>query len=359
MSNNTPLVSIITVCYNAQDSIELTVNSVLSQKCKDYEYIVIDGASKDLTVNKINKYIGDNKDLIVYSEPDNGISDAFNKGISKANGEYILFLNSGDYFISDNALELVKYSIDNSKREDVVFFSSQMGNNGKYPRDMLHGEEIWSSALLPHQSTFVRKDIFKKVGVFNNSYKIRMDYDFFARCLRANCTHKYIPEMIVYYDMNGVSAIDVDGSMREGLAIKLIYGLGVNQKDVEFLEHNIYAFGETPYNVIDFVTEHPLHDSNKYIIYGAGLRGKQLYKSFVDNNIGNVLIADTNKGGSIDWETNTYIFKAEELENNNKWIISIQNVVAFGKVYSMLLSKGVSKRNIYAYDEINHTIVTI
>jgi glycosyltransferase involved in cell wall biosynthesis len=107
------VISIITVCYNAEDSIVRTIESVLSQKYNGYEYVVIDGSSSDSTNSIIQKY----KRCIntIISEPDNGIYDAMNKGIKKAKGQYIYFLNAGDVFIHDRVLHLIGNELHESK----------------------------------------------------------------------------------------------------------------------------------------------------------------------------------------------------------------------------------------------------
>jgi|26BtaG_2_1085354.scaffolds.fasta_scaffold01071_5 acetyltransferase-like isoleucine patch superfamily enzyme len=176
--------SIVTVCYNSIGTIEKTIKSVISQTHKDYEYIIVDGGSNDGTVELIEKY----KDFIslIISEPDNGIYDAFNKGIGLAKGRFISILNADDTYNS-NTLELVlestkahpdaliygdTYFID---EKDVVFSS----NIGKFDPNSLK-----SGIGFMHPATFVSKTVYEKVGLYSLSKDlfIASDADFLLRC---------------------------------------------------------------------------------------------------------------------------------------------------------------------------------
>ena len=104
-----PTISVITICYNAEKEIESTMISVLEQSFRDIEYIIVDGASKDGTMNKVRQILAryPNSNVQVTSEPDKGIYDAMNKGIKKASGEWVILMNSGDTFLDNNVLENV------------------------------------------------------------------------------------------------------------------------------------------------------------------------------------------------------------------------------------------------------------
>jgi len=111
-------VSIVTICKNAEDSIEGTIKSVISQTYKNIEYLIIDGKSTDMTVNIINQY----QERLAYfiSEEDNGVYEAMNKGILKSTGDIIFFLNSGDYFHENTIIEKVVKEFDSDP--DLMFF---------------------------------------------------------------------------------------------------------------------------------------------------------------------------------------------------------------------------------------------
>jgi glycosyltransferase involved in cell wall biosynthesis len=111
-----PLVSIITINLNNAVGLELTIKSVISQVLDDYEYLIIDGGSQDDSLDIIKNYSTSN--LFWLSEPDRGVYDAMNKGISKSRGSYLLFLNSGDSFLNENSLQIL---VDNSNGEDLIY----------------------------------------------------------------------------------------------------------------------------------------------------------------------------------------------------------------------------------------------
>ncbi len=174
-----PKISVITVCRNAADLIEATMLSVLGQKYDNIEYIIIDGASTDGTQNIVNKY--SNRIAYFVSEPDRGIYDAMNKGLSHATGEWVNFMNAGDTFADDMVLaDLFVNSID--ERIKVVG-----GNTNIVHKD---GVEILYPAVhdvrhqLPfcHQSSFVRNWGWK----FDTSFKIAADYKVFYDIMDCN-----------------------------------------------------------------------------------------------------------------------------------------------------------------------------
>jgi len=180
MLKKNPVISIITVVLNREKTIEETIKSVLNQKYKNIQYIVLDGGSKDGTIKIINKYI----DKIYYfkSENDSGIYDAFNKGLDVANGDLIGFINSDDIF-TDNALDiLIKYYY---KYPDKDFFFGAV----KKHYATLYGFKPWKirfswSFYSSHSSGFfIKKCAAKKVGKYNLKYKYSSDYDYFYRMI--------------------------------------------------------------------------------------------------------------------------------------------------------------------------------
>lgn len=225
-----PKITIVTICYNCNKTIEKTIKSVIRQTYDNVEYIIVDGQSTDGTMKIVHQY----KDRIskIFSEKDKGISDAFNKGIKSAIGDMILFLNAGDYFMQSNVLDKVaedwmKYKV------DILFYEVKLGNI-KMPSELYYRNEgkIWKDAMIPHQSAFVRKEIFSEVGNFNVFLKVRMDYDFFMRCICNNCSHKFIPKIIVNYDPIGVSFKESYLFEKEGLGIKLLYQKKISLREI-------------------------------------------------------------------------------------------------------------------------------
>ncbi len=191
------LITVITVSYNSVCSIEDTINSVLSQNFKDCEYIIIDGKSTDGTIDVIYKY----KRQIdcILTEKDSGIYDAMNKGIDKARGEWILFLNCGDVFYSSNVLKDVSNYLSNTDAS-VVYGDTQV----IFPNDIhviLKPKSMNAMRRkLPfcHQACFLRRDVAIS-NLFDLNYKICADYNQFYSIYLANYQFQYIPITISKY----------------------------------------------------------------------------------------------------------------------------------------------------------------
>ncbi|MBN2424930.1 MAG: glycosyltransferase [Calditrichaceae bacterium] len=176
--------SIITVCHNAVSTIERTIKSVIGQNYPDFEYIVIDGASTDGTLNILDDYRQKITHLI--SEKDRGIYSAMNKGIRLANGEIIAFLNSDDFYIDENVLTTVRNRIETSDKHADVYY----GNLIIYNKGTGEGR-LWKPGLLdrlflyrgtlPHPAMFYRRNVFDTVGIFDESFVISGDYEWVTR----------------------------------------------------------------------------------------------------------------------------------------------------------------------------------
>ena len=178
--NPYPLISIITVVYNNVSHIQKTLNSIYSQKYKNYEIVVIDGNSNDGTLQIIKK----NKSKINFwiSEPDKGIYDAFNKGMKYSSGDYLGFVNSDD-ILMPIALKILSRYI--KRYPDVDFFFGAVRKHW----GILHGYKPWkiwlSWGFYSSHSTgfFIKKSSAKKVGNYNLKYKYSSDYDYFYRMI--------------------------------------------------------------------------------------------------------------------------------------------------------------------------------
>lgn len=200
-----PVISIITINYNNLKGLKRTMNSVLNQTSKDFEYIVIDGGSTDGSAEYIKSH--SSKMAFWVSEPDKGIYNAMNKGIQKANGEYLLFLNSGDFLVDDK--NILQRCLENLQ-EDIVAFDCFLERDFKITGRRTH---IAKPTLfytycngLKHQSTFIKKELFGKYGLYNESYKITADYEFWIRTLlHPETTVKGVALPIAVYELGGIS----------------------------------------------------------------------------------------------------------------------------------------------------------
>ncbi len=197
-----PKISIITVCYNAPD-LRQTCDSIIEQTFQDFEWLVIDGGSNQKTLDIFEQY-RDRIDFFV-SEKDNGIYNAMNKGIKNANGEYLLFLNAGDFLYSKYALERF---VDEGLDADIIYANIQSYACGVaiMQPDVLN-IEFWLKNTLPHPATLIRAELFKLYGPYNENYKIVSDYEKWVQFIYANnCTYKHINFMSSVFDCTGTSS---------------------------------------------------------------------------------------------------------------------------------------------------------
>lgn len=197
-------ISVITVVYNAVQTIENTILSVLHQTYPNIEYIVIDGASTDGTVDVIKKY---SDRLTWFSEPDKGLYDAMNKGIQKATGDWINFLNSGDEFFSKSTLSDIFETC--HLDGDILYgdIVAKYGHN-KYRNVSTKPLEYFCKGMpFCHQSAFVKAHILKNRN-FDLSYRVFADYDMFYEFYYKKCYRfQKLPGFHAVYSVGGVSGI--------------------------------------------------------------------------------------------------------------------------------------------------------
>ena len=205
-------VSVITVCYNAEKTISRTVKSVLSQKYSNVEYIIIDGASTDSTLDILNSY--SNNEFKLISEKDNGLYDAINKGISLCTGDIIGLLHSDDiypneniistvvsYFENDHFLEALSSSVEIFKTADFINpFRIYKANNFRK----------WQFKIgiqPPHPGFFITKEALNKVGFYRTQYRISGDFEWLLRAILINkIVVKYVPFTSVFMLDGGLSS---------------------------------------------------------------------------------------------------------------------------------------------------------
>lgn len=176
-------VSVITASSNAAKHIDECLKSVGSQSYPDIEHVIVDNASTDGTLKIINQH---RHQISLISEPDRGLTHAFNKGLVRAHGELIIFLSADDYFIDERVVEDVVTCAQIHPTGDVFYGALKVRHqNGNmvdhYPvsPDKAAAFLVWGS--LPHQATFARRDVFEKTNNFDEQYKIRADYDWFLK----------------------------------------------------------------------------------------------------------------------------------------------------------------------------------
>ena len=174
------LVTIITPAFNSASTIERTLNSVLNQTYKNYEYIIIDGGSKDNTIKIVKEYLDKFEGKMTYiSEPDNGIYDAMNKGIRKANGTLIGIVNSDDFYETD-AIENMVNALGEEKYQ-VLYGYLRYIKEDREAYIALYNDYWLNTQMITHPTCFITKSIYNEIADYDSTYKSAADYDLMLR----------------------------------------------------------------------------------------------------------------------------------------------------------------------------------
>ena len=260
-------ISIITINYNNNSGLESTMESVLSQTSDDFEYIIIDGGSKDGSPDTIKKFLksANGKKIKFWcSERDKGIYNAMNKGVLHATGEYCLFVNSGDTLLSSNTISSAVNELKN-KNEDIIA-GTELFTNGTVIKPF-SPEKInaftYMDSFLPHESTFIKTKIMKKIK-YRENYRIASDFIFFFEAIFMNkCTYSTIPTEITLFNLDGISSTNNTKG---------------HQEIADF--YNKYV----PSYVLDLYNSYRTFCEKKYIEYGSNVANNKImmfiYKVF-------------------------------------------------------------------------------
>jgi glycosyltransferase len=205
------LFSIITATYNSEKTISNSLSSLNAQTCRDFEHVIIDGGSADLTLETVSKITTSTPKII--SEKDDGLFDALNKGISLSEGDYIGFLHSDDEFADSRVLETIK-NIIRIKEPDIIFGNLNYVNDlqkGKILRHWKAGsfkkEKLQFGWMPPHPTFFMKKNIYCELGGFDKSYSVSADYDAMLRyLLKDQLTKVYVDRVLVNMQSGGNSS---------------------------------------------------------------------------------------------------------------------------------------------------------
>lgn len=227
------LVSIITVCWNSEKYIRDTLESVLNQTYKNIQYIIIDGKSTDKTLSIIDEYkeqFGDRLTLV--SEKDSGIYNAMNKGLALVKGELVGIINSDDYYELDAVEKMVEqYELHGS---GVYYGYERSLKDEKEYCIVRKNPHFLNETMLAHEATFITNDIYKKIGNFNENYRIVADNDLMLRIKKAEINFFPVNAIISNFRFGGTS-----DSLKTNLERrKLLY----NEKLIGGLEYYFYIF---------------------------------------------------------------------------------------------------------------------
>ncbi len=204
-------ISIITINLNNATGLRRTIESIFAQMFNNYELIVIDGGSVDESIDIINEYSSKIKKWV--SEPDQGIYNAQNKGIVFSTGEYLLFLNSGDYLSNEYVLEKVNNSLPEADiiYGDMILIQSGMETYRKSPERITQFHMLKDT--LWHPVSFIKRSLFERFGNYDEQFRIAGDYEFFARTIiKGKVSTKHYAFAISVFSPGGIST---DLTMRD------------------------------------------------------------------------------------------------------------------------------------------------
>lgn len=215
--------SIITINYNNLSGLRKTVESVFAQTCRDFEYIIIDGASTDgskeyldsINVNNVadkantdNKLQITNYKLQIISEPDTGIYNAMNKGIRVSHGDYLLMLNGGDYLVDSNVIAHILPELDGTdiiQGNTISDYPDGVYRNRGYGKSDIDFIDVMDGHFL-HQASFIRRDLHRQYGLYDDTYRKSADTFFYWKTLGfGNASFRYIDLDIANFDLNGIT----------------------------------------------------------------------------------------------------------------------------------------------------------
>lgn len=218
----TPKFSVITVCYNAEATLEDTIQSVISQTYHHVEYIIVDGASKDRTMDIVNRYR--ERISVVVSEPDKGLYDAMNKGIRLATGDYLCFLNAGDSFHEDDTLQQMVHSIHTLQLPDVLYGETELvDHEGHFLRmrrlqapEHLTWKSFRQGMLVCHQAFFARRDL---VMPYDLRYRFSADFDWCIKIMKQSKVLHNTHLTLIDYLSEGMTTRNHKASLKERFRI--------------------------------------------------------------------------------------------------------------------------------------------
>jgi len=235
-------ISIITVCYNSVATLEKTIQSVFSQTYNNIEYIVVDGGSKDGTLEIIKKY----ERIITHwiSEPDQGLYDAMNKGIKMATGDVVGLINSDDLFCDNQAIEKIMNIFRNDPKLDSVYadlYYVSQNNTDTIVRRWVTGKQRkfkfgWHPA---HPTLYIKKDIYTKYGLFNLDFKLAADFEIMLRFLdKYKISTHYLDHALVKMRLGGATNQSLKNIYRQN--VECIRAFRINGLKVNSIIYPIF-----------------------------------------------------------------------------------------------------------------------
>ena len=217
------LITIITINRNNAKGLENTLRSTSYQTCQDFEYIIVDGASSDGSVDIIRKYAKNLGDRVKWiTEPDKGVYDAMNKGIAMATGDYVQFLNSGDSLASDDVVERMTQELEKNEYPSILYGNliKQM-SDGKSLKDNGFARHDFTLldfyiGTLNHSSAFIKRNLFEKYGRYDEKYRIVSDWKWFMQAIVFGGEKPVYSDIdVTIFDMTGISETNKELARKE------------------------------------------------------------------------------------------------------------------------------------------------
>ena len=212
------ILSIVTINRNNATGLEKTLRSIASQTCKDFEHVIVDGASTDDSVELIRKYADSRGDRVKWiSEPDKGIYNAMNKGITMASGDYIQIMNSGDGLVSDDVTERMQTALKDSGYPSILYGNMLKDMpDGRLMRDKCFaGQEItflgFYKGTLNHSPAYIKRNLFEKYGMYDEDLKIVSDWKWYLQAIILGEEKPVYTDIdVTLFDMHGISETNLE-----------------------------------------------------------------------------------------------------------------------------------------------------
>lgn len=356
-------ISIITVCYNSEPTIERTIKSVIQQDYPDVEYIVIDGGSTDGTVDIIKKYV---KNISYWvSEADQGIYDAMNKGIGRATGEVVAFLNSDDWYTENTLSEVARQFM--TDEMEILCGEMYIHQNGQITRWHIKKEKMERQLRFrmgfSHPAMFVRRHLFEQYGKFDTQYQIAADYDWLLRVYDQHVSIAITDKVLCNFSHGGISTKDemlkshlAERKQVSLLALKRNTEMTASEKaewkeriEIENIRdkyayrmQNILMSGilDCDKDIIMKIRKILTHES--YSVFGCGAMGKQVVCVLKKAGIHITRIWDNNEKVWGNYLNGIKICNPKELSASNEMVI-IASVEYENEIELQLMEKGLRK----------------
>lgn len=236
MTLDLPDLSLITVCRNAEETIRDTINSIVPQRREGVEYLVIDGASTDTTQSIVTEFVSAGVDYFV-SEPDNGIAEAFNKGIAVAKGEFVGLINADDQLMADT-VQFVRTFFKDHPDVDVLHGDILLYEGERFIKQLIPAGSWWHPwrlVLFNHPATFVRRSVYEELGGYNEDFRIAMDVEIFLRWQRNSVEVQYVARPLAIMRVGGLSGVEAEGGFDEYRRALIMHGYPALVANMQYL----------------------------------------------------------------------------------------------------------------------------